>query len=153
MPKAEAEANAVRTLAEGLGKRVEVRLSCTAAELRELLAEEVRPRILLFIGHADAPYKGEFTLGFTDAVGGLQKLDAATIADVLSNAPNLELVVLNGCHSAALGEAVVGRDLQPDQSYYPRRLLEDDRRRRGGGALHAGALRSTVPPRHTPATR
>ena len=54
LAKAETEAKAVRSLAEGCGKRVEVRNSCTAAELRELLAEEVLPRILLFIGHADA---------------------------------------------------------------------------------------------------
>ena len=54
LPKAKAEANAVRVLAEGYGKRVEVRYSCTARELRELLFVEVRPRILLFIGHADA---------------------------------------------------------------------------------------------------
>ena len=39
--------------------------------LRKLLAEEVRPCILLFIGHANAPYEGEFTLGFTDDKGGL----------------------------------------------------------------------------------
>ena len=51
LPEAEPEANAVRVLAEGYGKRVEVLYSCTAKELRELLAEEVRPRILLFIGH------------------------------------------------------------------------------------------------------
>ena len=111
LPKAVEEANVVRTLVEGLGKRVEVRNSCTAPELRELLAEEVRPRILLFIGHANAPYEGEFTLGFTDAAGGLQILDPATITEVVSHAPNLELVVFNGCKSAALGKAVVRRGL------------------------------------------
>jgi hypothetical protein len=57
LPKAVAEANVVRTRAEGLGKRVEVRHSCTADALRTLLAEEVRPRILLFIGHADAKFE------------------------------------------------------------------------------------------------
>ena len=97
----------MRKLAESCGKRVEVCPSCTAPELRKLLAEEVRPRILLFIGHANAKYKGEFTLGFTDTAGAAQLLDPATIADVLSHAPGLELVVLNGCMSAELGKAVV----------------------------------------------
>ena len=111
LPKAKEEADAVSKLAEKHGKCVEVHQSCTADELRELLAEEVRPRILLFIGHANAPYEGEFTLGFTDAAGGLQILDPATITEVVSNAPNLELVVFNGCKSAALGKAVVRRGL------------------------------------------
>ena len=111
LPKAKEEADAVEKLAKKHGKRVEVRYSCTVPELRKLLAEEVRPRILLFIGHADARYKGEYTLGFTDAAGGLQKLDQETITKVVSNAPNLELVVFNGCKSAALGKAVVRRGL------------------------------------------
>ena len=76
LAKAETEAKAVRSLAEGCGKRVEVRNSCTAAELRELLAEEVQPRILLYIGHADARHghTREFTLGFTDPSDNLELL-------------------------------------------------------------------------------
>ena len=65
-------ADEVRTLAEGRGKNVVVRPWCTAEELHYLLTMEVRPRILQFIGHADAtdPFTKKFTLGFTDAAGG-----------------------------------------------------------------------------------
>ena len=71
------------------------------------LLKEHRPRILLFIGHADAthPYAREYTLGLTDEAGGLVRLLPETLVDVLSSA-ELELVVLNGCESEALGAAV-----------------------------------------------
>ena len=100
----------MRSLAVGLGKRVEVRNSRTARELRALLAEELRPRIFLFIGHADGARAHAPVHPRLHRRGGrAAKTLPATIADVLSNAPNLELVVFNGCQSAALGKAVVRR--------------------------------------------
>ena len=88
LPAAEIEADAVSAVAKRCGKRVEVRYHCDAEQLRKLLADEVRPRMLLFIGHADAtdPYTRELTLGLTDEAGNVKLLDPETIADVLGHA-------------------------------------------------------------------
>ena len=79
-------------------------------ELRTLLAEDV---LLLFIGHADAHRRVHTWLHRRG--GRLQKLDAATIAEVLSNAPGLDLVVLNGCRARPSVRRCAARP--------PRRLL------------------------------
>ena len=110
LPGGHAELNAVRRVVEAHGQVVEERIGCTAEELRQALSE-LRPRMLLFIGHGDAlhPVTGERTLGLTDGAGKVIRLRPETLAEVLSQAERLELVVLNGCDSAALGEAVAVR--------------------------------------------
>ena len=77
--------------------------------------------------------RGSGTLGFTDAAGGLRKvLDPATIADVLSHAPNLELVVFNGCKSAGARQGGGGAASSPSAG----RRSSTTRRRRA----HTGAF-------------
>ena len=54
-------------------------------------------------------YTREWTLGLVDADGEVVRLRPETIANVVSHAPGLELVVLNGCKSAALCGEVAQR--------------------------------------------
>ena len=62
-------------------------------------------------GHADLKVGNQLTLGLTRAGGGLEGVEPDLIAKVLgSHSPSsggcLELVVLNGCESEALGRAI-----------------------------------------------
>lgn len=114
LPHALSEANEVAALCSGV---VEVLLGGTANGLRTLLARPTRR--WLFAGHADAPSPSGFsgdtallpkTLGFTHPDGGLEIVrpeDLATIMKLATPAHGgcLELVVLNGCCSEALGRA------------------------------------------------
>ena len=71
-----------------------------------------KPRVVLFIGHADAEHgtTGERTLGLTDPAGGLVMMDPKTIVDIIgAGKDRLELVVLNGCQSEAMCEALATR--------------------------------------------
>ena len=72
--------------------------------------EKHRPRYLLFIGHADAKhrYTRELTLGLTDEKGGIVRLNVDTLVDTFV-AANLDLVVINGCESEALGAKIAAR--------------------------------------------
>ena len=72
---AQAEADAIQRSVQPFGLCVKLCESCTAARLRELIAE-LHPRVLVFIGHADAthPLTRSLTLGLTDAAGRLVTL-------------------------------------------------------------------------------
>ena len=103
LKSAPVEAFAVAAAAQRAGKRAYIQPYGDGQLLRRLLAD-LTPRMLLFVGHADAthPYSREYTLGLTDENGGLVRLLPETLVDVLGSA-KLELVVLNGCESEALG--------------------------------------------------
>ena len=110
LPHALSEADEVAALCSGV---VEVKHGGTANDLRTLLARPTRR--WLFAGHADGPSPGgdtslPKTLGFTLPDGGLEVVrpeDLATIMGLAtpSRGGCLELVVLNGCCSEALGRA------------------------------------------------
>ena len=103
--------------------------------------EKHRPRILLFIGHADAKhrYTRELTLGLTDEKGGIVRLNVDTLVDTFV-AANLDLVVINGCESEALGAKIAARGGIPVVCWRTKAA------RRGGGALLAGPLRAPAIP-------
>ena len=74
----------------------------------------VPTRRFLFIGHGDIPFAPgasqmlqRHTLAFAGASGGLVTVKPDDLVDMLgSHAPEpLEFVFLNGCHTAALGQA------------------------------------------------
>jgi hypothetical protein len=70
------------------------------------------PRWFHFIGHADGLVDGNFTLGFTTAEGELAMVSPDHIAAMLADCRRLELVVINGCHSYALGQALRQRGMR-----------------------------------------
>lgn len=80
---------------------------CTPQRLREEL-ERLAPRVLLFIGHGDAAYPlrpRTLTLAL-DGAQGYARIDPTTLGDVLGHAKGLELALLMGCRTAALGARV-----------------------------------------------
>lgn len=109
---AEASAEADAVLKKCRDKRVERRDSCTVEQLRDQLVE-LRPRMLLFIGHGDAKHKSSdrHTLALTTEAGDPVIINPDVIIDVLSAQAleRLEIVVLNGCCSEKLGAAVASR--------------------------------------------
>jgi hypothetical protein len=75
--------------------------SCSLSEVNKLMLQR-RPRVVVFIGHADAPHatSRERTLGLTDDFGRLVLMNPETIDCVLKGASKQpELVFLNGCYS------------------------------------------------------
>jgi hypothetical protein len=75
--------------------------SCSLSEVNRLMLQR-RPRVVVFIGHADAPHatSRERTLGLTDDFGRLVLMNPETIDRVLKGASKRpELVFLNGCYS------------------------------------------------------
>ena len=110
LPSANAEAEAVQRCFAPHGRRAVVQRGGDATTLRELL-ERHRPRILHFVGHADAkhPLNNELTLGFTADDGALITILPQTVLELLTSLSAtsfLELVVLNGCRSVAIAEKV-----------------------------------------------
>ena len=110
LPSANAEADAVQQCFAPHGRRAVVQRGGDATTLRELL-ERHRPRILHFIGHADAkhPLNKELTLGFTAPDGALITILPETVLELLTSLSAisfLELVVLNGCRSVAIADKV-----------------------------------------------
>ena len=111
---------AVAPLSQGLGELQECQAALTAqgwrvivlhnrggaSTLERALAEH-NPRVLHFIGHADAKIGSSQarTLGLTDAAGELSLCSAKTLADLIA-AHCLDLVFLNGCQSAGLARTV-----------------------------------------------
>ena len=93
---------------EALPGQIKVEKGGDGEGLRALLAD-LKPRYLLFIGHADIahPHSKRATLGLTDATGAVVNLNPGTIANLLGRAEGLELVVLNGCRSEAWPGPVV----------------------------------------------
>ena len=81
-----------------------------AAELCKALSQH-RPRILHFIGHADAIHgqTQERTLALTNDCGQLVLALPTTLADLLCGCPSLELCFFNGCMSAGLARSVADR--------------------------------------------
>ena len=94
--------------------------------LRAYLAEHPRTKRFLFIGHANAPTSDpaadagagavdspplETTLAFTTASGELEIIEPKMVTEIIGrhavcNGGSLELVMLNGCDSYAMGAAV-----------------------------------------------
>ena len=110
LPSANAEADAVLQCFATQGQRAVVQRGGDATTLRELL-ERHRPRILHFIGHADAkhPLNKELTLGLTAPNGALITILPETVLELLTSLSAisfLELVVLNGCRSVAIADKV-----------------------------------------------
>ena len=109
LPSANAEANAVQQCFAPHKQRAIVQHGGDATKLRELL-ERHQPRILHFIGHADAkhPLNEKLTLGLT-APGALITILLETVLGLLTSLSAtsfLELVVLNGCRSVAIADKV-----------------------------------------------
>ena len=110
LPSAHAEADAVQQCFAPHGRRAIVQHGGDAAKLRELLGHH-QPRILHYIGHADAkhPLNKELTLGFTAPDGALITILPKTVLELLTSlsaASFLELVVLNGCCSTTIAKKV-----------------------------------------------
>ena len=110
LPSAHAEADAVQQCFAPHGRRAIVQHGGDAAKLRELLGHH-QPRILHYIGHADAkhPLNKELTLGFTASDGALITILPETVLEVLTSLSAtsfLELVVLNGCCSITIAKKV-----------------------------------------------
>ena len=111
LPSANAEAEAVQQcFAPHLLRTAVVQRGGDASMLRELL-ELHQPRILHFIGHADAkhPLNKELTLGFTAPDGALITILPETVVGLLTSLSAtsfLELVVLNGCCSVSIADKV-----------------------------------------------
>ena len=101
------EAHAAKAAVEKWHKRVEMFEWCTLSQLHEKLGE-LKPRIVLFIGHGDAHYgtTGRLTLGFTDERNNLVLMDPETIVKVIGAAPGLEIIVIQACETEELGQAV-----------------------------------------------
>ena len=59
---------------------------------------------LVFIGHGDAPVRGEYTLAFVDPGGRTVCMDPSDLVLSLRSAPGMELVLLNGCSTAPLAK-------------------------------------------------
>ena len=71
-----------------------------------------KPRVVVFIGHTDAPYAydGRQTFGLTDEAGNLELMNPTTVERVLERGSDrLELIFLNGCHSADSCSALTRR--------------------------------------------
>lgn len=72
--------------------------------------------MLCWQGHADLRVSGQCSLGLTRPGGGLEAVEPQLIAEVLgAHAPSkggrLELIVLNGCLSEALGRAILAEGI------------------------------------------
>ena len=92
------------------GQRVIVQHGGDATKLQGLL-ERHRPRILHFIGHADAkhPLNKELTWAFTAPDGAIITILPETVLELLTSLSAtsfLELLVLNGCRSVAIADKV-----------------------------------------------
>ena len=76
------------------------------AEVLRCCLQRFTPRLLLFIGHADATATNtRLTLGLSAPNGGLVRMLPDTLAHITAACASLELIILNGCRSAELAEA------------------------------------------------
>ena len=97
-------ANALRQ-AKACGDTLVVGLVPDAEVLRCCL-QRFTPRLLLFIGHADATATNtRLTLGLSAPNGGLVRMLPDTLAHITAACASLELIILNGCRSAEVAEA------------------------------------------------
>ena len=106
LPKAFDEAHALAGIARRAGLTAHVLDRGGAAAINALLPER-SPRIVWFIGHGDGehPTHNERTLALTAEDGSVQYMLPKTLANIFGGASQrLELVVLNGCQSAASDE-------------------------------------------------
>ena len=109
LPSANAEAEAVQQCFAPHGRRAVVQRGGDAATLRELL-ERHQPRILHFIGHADAkhPLNKELTLGFTAPDGALITI-LPTVAYSASSRPSTKKQTWYGSRSVRMSSSSVRR--------------------------------------------
>lgn len=82
-----------------------VSMAGTANTLQQQL-RNTPPKWFSFSGHADGKFKGENTLAFTTASGDIAKVAPKHVASLLAECRRLEVVVINGCSSLELGQAI-----------------------------------------------
>lgn len=111
LPQALVEMRDVRSALESSGWTVFELRGGDATELCAALAQH-RPRVLHFIGHADAQHREskERTLALTDRAGRVVTVAPRIIADLLA-AHDIDLCFLNGCRSADLARAIADRGI------------------------------------------
>ena len=107
LPQASIEAHAGAACAERAGQSALVMSDGRLSTLNQTIMTR-RPRVVVFIGHGDVHSStSERTLGLTDESGNLVRMQPDTIVDVLGGASDrLELLVLNGCKTESLCQAV-----------------------------------------------
>ena len=110
LPAVSPEGAAIERLARGAAEWIK---EASAERLQEKLAGHTRVH---FAGHANAELGDRKTLAWIKRIekegrveDRLELVDAVTLAAVMSH---LELVVLNGCESSALGEALARKGVQ-----------------------------------------
>ena len=112
LPSVEHEADVIRL---AFGARAATHSNISVAQLGELLAGK---RIWFFSGHGDAVLQGEHVLAFRSPSGGIEAVSintiAATVRPHVQPHGLLRCVVLTGCKTARLGEALCEHACVPD---------------------------------------
>jgi len=121
LPEAPIEAHAIASIVEAAGMSVLVLHNGLLATVNQVFMKR-RPRVAIFIGHADArTVDKKLTLGLTDDAGRLLLMQRKTIVDVLSCASDrLELLIVNGCCSEDFCEEASRRFRVPTMGWRTR---------------------------------